>query len=79
MIEESTTELYQYPLSSPLRFQAGDILGYFGSQLRLQFENVGSGHLLYSRVQNSAASQLTVRGFTESDPYHVLISIETAR
>ena len=43
MTEESTTGLYQYPLSSPLSFEAGDILGYFMSQLRLQFEDVGSG------------------------------------
>ena len=47
MTEESATRLYQYPLSSPLPFQAGDILGYFMSQLTLQFEDVGSGHLLY--------------------------------
>ena len=29
MTEENTTELYYYPLSSPLPFQAGDILGYY--------------------------------------------------
>ena len=78
MTEESTTGLYQYPLSSPLPFQAGDILGYFRSQLRLQFENVGSGHPLYYREQDSAASQFTVSDSTLLfDRYHVLISVET--
>ena len=77
MTEENTTGLYQYPLSSPLPFQAGDILGYFRSQLRLQFENVGSGHLVYYRDQDSAASQFTVSNSTESVGLHVLISVET--
>ena len=77
MTEESTTGLYQYPLSSPLPFQAGDILGYFGSQLRLQFEDVGSGNLLHYNYQDSAASQFTVSDSSECDDYHVLISVET--
>ena len=38
MTEQNTTRLYQYPLSSPLPFQAGDILGYYQSQLRLVSE-----------------------------------------
>ena len=77
MTEENTTGFYQYPLSSPLPFQAGDILGYFRSQLRLQFENVGSGHLLHYNYQDSAASQFTVSDSSLFDPYHVLISVET--
>ena len=77
MTEESTTGFYQYRLSSPLPFQAGDILGFFRSQLRLQFEDVGSGHLLYFRDQNSAGSQFTVSGSSPFDEYHVLISVET--
>ena len=41
--EENTTQLYKYPLSSPLRFQEGDFLGYYlpsrsRSQLRLKLE-----------------------------------------
>ena len=28
MTEENTTQLYEYPLSSPLPFQEGDILGF---------------------------------------------------
>ena len=77
MTEENTTGFYQYPLSSPLPFQAGDILGYFRSQLRLQFEDVGSGHLLYYNYQDNAASQFTVSDSTPFDEYHVLISVET--
>ena len=77
MTEESTTELYQYPLSSPLSFEAGDILGYFRSQLSLQFENVGSGHLLYYLYQLSASSQTTVSDLIDFYGSHVLISIET--
>ena len=77
MTEESTTGLYQYPLSSPLSFEAGDILGYFRSQLSLQFEDVGSGHLTYYNSQDSASSRITVSDFSLIYDYHVLISIET--
>ena len=77
MTEESTTGLYQYPLSSPLSFQAGDILGYFMSQLNLQFENVGSGQLLHYNSQDSASSHITVSDFIDFYGSHVLISIET--
>ena len=77
MTEESTTGLYQYPLSSPLSFQAGDILGYFMSQLTLQFEDVGSGHLIYYNSQHSASSQITVSDFSRFVANHVLVSIET--
>ena len=77
MTEESTTGLYQYPLSSPLPFQAGDILGYFMSQLSLQFEDVRSGHLIYYLNQDSASSHTTVSDFSLIYDNHVLISIET--
>ena len=59
MTEENTTELYYYPLSSPLTehrlyhyplsspipFQAGDILGFFqpDSQFKLLYEWKGRG------------------------------------
>ena len=77
MTEESTTGLYQYPLSSPLSFQAGDILGYFMSQLTLQFEDVEPGHLIYYNSQDSASSHITVSDFSLIYDNHVLISIET--
>ena len=78
--EEDPTRLYQYPLSSPLAFQAGDILGYFQgassmSQLRLLSEDVGSGHLQYYSSQNNPASQFTINEMI--DHYHPLIHVET--
>ena len=85
MTEENTTQLYEYPLSSPLPFQEGDILGYYQpslsrSQLRLQF-GFGYGHrLYYTNDVNSSASHfsmdhLNVRGTTNQ--FHPLISVET--
>ena len=66
LVEEGQTGLYQYPLSSPLHFQAGDILGYYqparmNSQwlLRLEQEGRGRQHGHYYR-RTSAASQLNV-------------------
>ena len=77
---EGQTDLYQYPLSSPLHFQAGDILGYY-RQMRLKFENVGSGHPLYSTHPNSSASQFSVDDPQTNyfDQYHVLISVTTGK
>ena len=76
--EEGQTDLYQYPLSSPLHFQAGDILGYY-RQMRLMAEDVGSGHHLYTTHMNSSASQFSVddsqTNYTEQ--YHVLIRVTT--
>ena len=78
--EEGPTQLHQYPLSSPLAFQAGDILGYFQgassmSQLKLLSENVGSGHLQYYSIQNNPASQFTIN---EMNHYsYPLIHVET--
>ena len=80
--EEDPTRLYQYPLSSPLAFQAGDILGYFQgassmSQLRLLSEDVGSGHLQYYSIHNNPrlASQFIIDEMDEH--YHPLVHVET--
>ena len=80
VVEEGQTDLYQYPLSSPLHFQAGDILGYY-RQMRQKFENVGSGHPLYSTHLNSSASQFSVDDPQTNyiDQYHVLISVTTGK
>ena len=48
MVQRNRTPLYEYRLSSPLAFQAGDILGYYqpattSSQLRLLVEGQGRG------------------------------------
>ena len=75
--KEGQTDLYQYPLSSPLHFQAGDILGYY-RQMRLMAEDVGSGHPLYDTRPESAASQFSIHDSQTSYPgYHVLISVTT--
>ena len=83
MTEENTTGLYQYPLSSPLPFQAGDILGYYQpatsrSQLGLVHELVGSGQPAYyvTRLDN-APSLITATELTLDDRYHVLVDVET--
>ena len=65
--ERNATGLYYYPLSSPLPFQAGDILGYYQlnpmdlkSQLALLSEEDGRGQLWYYYLPSSAANQLVV-------------------
>ena len=64
--EKGQTELYQYPLSSPLHFQAGDILGYYCTQnMSLKF---GSGHPLYYTYRDTAASHFSVH---DSETKHV--------
>ena len=75
--EKGQTELYQYPLSSPLHFQAGDILGYY-RHMRLKFEYVGSGHPLYYTYQSNAASHFSVHA-NYTDWYHVLIGVTTGK
>jgi ephrin-B len=66
--EEGQTDLYQYPLSSPLHFQAGDILGYYqpartNSRWLLRFEREGRGRQLrYYDIRTSAARQLNATG-----------------
>ena len=80
--EENSTRLYQYTLTSPLPFQAGDILGYFQSnqstsQLRLLFEDVGSDHPLHYNIQDSPSSQFNTESNTGNfNGYQLLISVE---
>ena len=82
--EENSTQLYQYTLTSPLPFQAGDILGYFQgnqstSQLRLLFEEVGSDFPLHYNIQDSPSSQFNTESNTGNfDGYQLLISVETS-
>ena len=81
MVERNTARLYEYRLSSPLAFQAGDILGYYQGQFRLIFENVGSGHPVYFFPSLTATSYSTFRtdwGFVRfNDDYHVLVAVTT--
>ena len=80
--EENSTQLYQYTFTSPLPFQAGDILGYFEgsesiSQLRWLFEYVGSDHALYINAQDTPSSQFIFSSNTIArDDFHLLISVE---
>ena len=78
--EEEPTQFYQFPLRSPLSFQAGDILGYFQgassmSQLGLLSEDVGLGHPQYYSTQDNPASQFTISEM--NDRYQPLIHVET--
>ena len=82
--EENSTQLYQYTLTSPLPFQAGDVLGYFQgrrstSQLRLLFEDVGSDHPLHYNLQDSPSNQFSIGNNTRMfDRYHLLIHVESS-
>ena len=81
LVEEG---LYQYPLSSPMHFQAGDILGYYqpariNSQWLLRFEQEGRGRQLeYYYRRASAASQLNV---TESvdNRFQLFVNVVTGK
>ena len=83
-VEEDQTGLYQYPLSSPLYFQAGDILGCFqpaqtNSQWVLLFEGGGRGRQrghYYPRT--SAASQLNVTGPGDSS-FQLFVNVVTGK
>ena len=76
--EGGQTDLYHHPLSSPLHFQAGDILGYF-FHMRLRFEIVEGGIPLYYTHPESPASQFSIDdpGTNYAEIYHVLVSVTT--
>ena len=84
--KENSTQLYQYTLTSPLPFQAGDILGFFqgntsNSQLVLLFEDVGSDQPMHYNIQESPSSQFIIASNTKStdyDRYDLLIGVETS-
>ena len=76
------TGLYEYPLTAPVSFQEGDILGFYqpsisSSQLGLQLEHE-YGHRLYIDSKTIAASDLNLEEFGGySHKYQVLINVET--
>ena len=78
--EEGQTKLYHYLLSSPLHFQAGDILGHY-RQIRLELEYVGGGHPLYFTYPDSAASQFSITDpqTNYADQRHVLVRVTTGK
>ena len=84
MVERNITELYEYRLSSPLGFQAGDVLGYYqpgreSSQLRLLFEEQGQGvehQLGYYYDAESPDRELNISG-PGDNRYTVFIDVVT--
>ena len=84
LVEEGQTGLYQYPLYSPLHFQAGDILGFFqpariNSQWLLRLEQEGRGRQLgYYYPRTSAASQLNVTG-SGDNRFQLLVNVVTGK
>ena len=81
--EENATQLYHYPLSSPLPFQAGDILGYYQpdipqSQLRLYAEKDGRGRQLGYYINSAnASSELSLS--TESGRFQSFINVQIGK
>ena len=83
--ERNAAGLYYYPLSSPLPFQAGDILGYHQpnpmgrtSQLALLSEEDGQDQLGYYYFPSSAPSQFVISESTNNGSrYQVLINVIT--
>ena len=88
MIEERDSELYEYPLSSPLDFQAGDVFGYYQpdpdqSQWRVLFEGDGRNPQIgyYYFGLTSPANQLNI-GVSQdfwSNRLQVLVNVVTGK
>ena len=87
MTSENQIELYHYPLSSPLAFQAGDVLGYYQppsdrSQLRLIYEADESGEFqlgYYYYNQPRSPSQLDIRKGIFYRTYQYFINVITGK
>ena len=81
--EQSLTNLYHHPLSTPLPFQAGDILGYYqpSRPLRLLLEVDGSRSQLSYTFDDlsSAASQLNIAVSDIIENQLPLISVVTGK
>ena len=79
--EESSPQIYRNTLTSPLPFQAGDILGFFQhrTSAHLQYEDAGSGHPLYFVFQDSPSDQFTIGDSSLFHGFHVLINVETGK
>ena len=79
------SRLYRYSLSSPLVFQAGDILGFHHgrdglTQLRLLYQSTDSGPQAYYTEQHTPQTLITIEnGTLASTGYHALIGVETGK
>ena len=84
IVERNTTRLYEYRLSSPLAFTAGDVLGYYqpatvSSQLRLLVEGEGRGvehQLIYYYTTDTPDHELNISG-PGDNRYTVFIDVVT--
>ena len=84
IVANEVANLYEARLSSPLAFQAGDVLGYYQpelsqTQLRLRFEEEGrDGQLAYFYTGvTSPASELDVRSRTSNSQYQIMVTVVT--
>ena len=87
MTTESHTGFYNYSLSSPLAFQAGDVLGYYQpppseSQLTLYYEhntmNIFKAGVSFYGFQ-SPPNQLDIRDQDVSSDYQMFINVQTGK
>ena len=76
----------EYSLSSPLNFQAGDVLGYYqpnvvGSQLRLLFEVGGRDTQLgyFQLSPTSPATELNISSLVETRTAQLSLNVVTGR
>jgi hypothetical protein len=79
-----SSRLYQYPLSPPLAFQAGDVLGYYQphrdqSQLGLYFEREGKGERQrgYYYYRDGPASELDITRGARSSRQQIFVDVVT--
>ena len=77
---ESPTELYQFPVSPPLPFETGDILGYYQpdirqTQLQLHYEEIGRSQSGYYYTTSSASSVLNLDLGNLNSRFRVLIDV----
>ena len=81
----SDSELYEYPLSPPLAFQAGDVLGYYQpdpsrSQLKLLLVQDGRENqvgYLYSRT--GPANLLNINLGSRSSTFQLFVNVVTGK
>ena len=86
MVERmNSSDIYEYPLSPPLDFQPGDVVGYyqpepFLSQLRILFEKNGRepqrGYYYY---RTSPASELDIHSGAQSTAFQILVDVFTGK
>ena len=83
--DEESSRFYVFTLSSPLHYQAGDIVGYFQgrsstTQLTMLYERVSSDHFVHYRATDTPDTEFDVatKGILRSRIYP-LLSVETSK